>query len=634
MEPPARVQEAHLQRFMHWAHANGVQFRGSKIKHSEGLSEGLGVFSANDCTEGVLMVTPLDLAITPMRVLQDHEFGNVYGKLFEDGDVDDRLLMILFLLVERVRGELSFWAPYLDMLPTSFGTPLWFTEQELEELKGTALYHATKLQLKNLKALFAQKVKPFAENLLSMTGVERREIEFQDFLWANCIFWTRALNIPCPTLFVFPKQLQPSVNVDDSCQGQEQPLSECCTIRQDQPESEVKDNNIMQKQPPQQTMLEKLDDVEFLESKHSGSCICNEGRDESIDRGVGDNHECADGTELVYNKTVVCNEKERTSVWVEGLVPGIDFCNHDPKGVVQWEVDGNEGSATGLPNSMYLTTDATIPADKEILISYGNKGNEELLFLYGFVVEDNPDDYLMLHFPKEALDQDACAEAKIQLLNQQNLSLRWLFPAALLQRGFYAEERPVLLSRQELCEPLAPSSYSWSGNRKPPTYLNQFVFPEEAIAALRVVAMKEDEVKVVQSLLQELSQSGFQRSTSGEDVRAAVWEVCGNAGALQLLTDLLASRMLDLEEGSGPEQSDKEILERHSRALVQNPSLSSHGQENLTDPNWFLPENAHACVIYRKGQKYLAKSFLKESEHCLDLCILEAQFGGEINKLN
>lgn len=128
------------------------------------------------------MVTPLHLAITPMSVLQDPKFGMAYAKLFEDGDVDDRLLMILFLMVERIRGSSSLWAPYpclscpnlylyllvfflshsylgfmkqslatnvsyLDVLPTSFGTPLWFTEEELQELKGTTLYKATRIQV-------------------------------------------------------------------------------------------------------------------------------------------------------------------------------------------------------------------------------------------------------------------------------------------------------------------------------------------------------------------------------------------------------------------------------------------------------------------------------------------------------
>jgi hypothetical protein len=57
------------------------------------------------------MVVPLDLAITPMRVLQDPLVGPRCRALFEEGGVDDRLLVMLFLMVERLRPS-SLWKPY------------------------------------------------------------------------------------------------------------------------------------------------------------------------------------------------------------------------------------------------------------------------------------------------------------------------------------------------------------------------------------------------------------------------------------------------------------------------------------------------------------------------------------------
>ncbi|KAK8969095.1 hypothetical protein KSP40_PGU016150 [Platanthera guangdongensis] len=77
------------------------------------------------------MAVPLDLSINPMSVLQDPFIGRRCRAMFEDGDVDDRFLMIL----------------YLDVLPTTFGNPLWFTEDELAELKGTTLHRASVLQV-------------------------------------------------------------------------------------------------------------------------------------------------------------------------------------------------------------------------------------------------------------------------------------------------------------------------------------------------------------------------------------------------------------------------------------------------------------------------------------------------------
>lgn len=56
------------------------------------------------------MFVPLDLAITPMRVLQDRLVGPRCRALFEEGDVDDRFLMMVFLMVERVLPN-SVWKP-------------------------------------------------------------------------------------------------------------------------------------------------------------------------------------------------------------------------------------------------------------------------------------------------------------------------------------------------------------------------------------------------------------------------------------------------------------------------------------------------------------------------------------------
>lgn len=59
---------------------------------------------------GILLVVPLDLAITPMGVLQDPLLGPECRAMFEEGEVDDRLLITLFLTVEHLR-ENSSWKP-------------------------------------------------------------------------------------------------------------------------------------------------------------------------------------------------------------------------------------------------------------------------------------------------------------------------------------------------------------------------------------------------------------------------------------------------------------------------------------------------------------------------------------------
>ncbi|XP_021828898.1 uncharacterized protein LOC110769267 isoform X2 [Prunus avium] len=569
------LEEAKLERFLQWLQVNGAELRGCKIKYSDS-SKGFGIFSSNEVSDGVLLVVPLDLAITPMRVLQDPLLGPECRAMFEEGDVDDRFLMILFLTVERVRKN-SSWKPYLDMLPTTFGNPLWFTDDELLELKGTTLYRATELQKKSLQSLYDGKLKTLVEKLLTLDGDLERDVCFEDFLWANSLFWTRALNIPLPYSYVFP-QIQENKN-DSASDGKN---------------SEVSTTHI---------------------------CM------EELVNGMDEKGCQVEGVDIQVNG-VTSTSKQKETIWVEGLVPGIDFCNHDLKAAATWEVD-DTGSTTGIPFSMYLLSAVQpLQIQGEISISYGNKGNEELLYLYGFVLDGNPDDYLMVHYPMEAIQSVPFSDSKSQLLEAQKAEMRCLLPRSLLDHGFF----PVDISNKEgddKCKLDHVCSYSWSGQRKMPTYLHRLVFPENFLTALRTIAMQEDELFQVSSLLEELVRSGGGRQPSDSEVRAAVWEACGDSGALQLLVDLLNVRLTDLLESSGTEDSDTNLLK--NAHIVE--SANQHTDENslsqetngsgCTQQYKLMSRNVWASIVYRRGQKQLTRLFLKEAEHALELALSE-----------
>ncbi|KNA17607.1 hypothetical protein SOVF_078650 [Spinacia oleracea] len=526
--------ETKLQLFLQWLQVNGVELRGCNIKYCDS-SKGFGLFSSINVPDGVLLVVPLDLAITPMRVLQDPLVGPPCRAMLEEGEVDDRFLIILFLTVERLRSN-STWKPYLDMIPSSFGNPLWFTEDEFQELKGTTVYRASTLQKKSLQAIFEEKVKDLVKKLLIMNGDSEREVAFEDFLWANSVFWTRALNIPLPRTYVFPE-------------GSEIPAVD------------------------------------------------------SISNGVN------------------ITSMEGETLWVEGLVPGIDFCNHAIKAATTWEVDST-GSTSGVPLSMYLLSVNQGPSNiqKEITISYGNKGNEELLYLYGFVIEDNPDDFLMVHYPTEALQSVSFSDSKTQLLQAQKSELRCLLPKSLLDRGFFPNSSSESKNVQECAKDKGPN-YSWSGQRKTPSYVNKLVFPEDFLTSLRTVSMQEKELFNVQSLLEELVGTEGEREPSDAEVRAAVWEACGDSGALQLLVDLLNTKLIDLEEGSGTEESDSKLLDK--TCIRDSPAFSISLSNAESSTVEVMSKNRWASIVYRRGQKQLTRMFLREAEHALQLCLKE-----------
>ncbi|KAG5563944.1 hypothetical protein RHGRI_000206 [Rhododendron griersonianum] len=615
----ANPEESKLDLFLQWLQLNGVQQRGCKIKYCDS-NKGFGIFlSADDVSDGnfkalfyeinfgLLLVVPLDLAITPMRVLQDPILGPECSAMFEEGDVDDRFLMILFLTIERLRKN-SSWKPYLDMLPTTFGNPLWFTDDELLEVKGTTLYHATELQVnrfmlqkKKLLSLYEDKVKNLVKKLLVLHGETERCEKFCCFKFtANSIFWTRALNIPFPRSYVYPQ-------VQDE-----------------------QDNTFSSFNRNAESDTSKISSGELTDGK--GLEIY--------------------GVEGQVTEVTPASVQGET-VWVEGLIPGIDFCNHDLKPAANWEVDGT-GSTTGVPFSMYLLSagKSHLQVEDEISISYGSKGNEELLYLYGFVIDNNPDDYLMVHYPLEAIqrqlmDSDAVqvhypleaiqsvpfSESKAQLLEAQKAELRCLLPRSLLDRGFF-QAGTLQKESNDKCNVVLVSNYSWCGQRKMPSYLNRLVFPEDFLTALRTIAMLEDELYQVSSLLQELVGSNGERQPTDKEVRAAIWESCGDSGALQLLVDLLnmkslkyqaqflcCSRMVDLEEGSGTEENDTELLEKACSTEIPEEYTSFEANELITRE--MMSKSRWCSIVYRRGQKQLTRLFVKEAEHALQLALSE-----------
>ncbi|KMZ70233.1 hypothetical protein ZOSMA_1G02100, partial [Zostera marina] len=329
----ATTDEAKLDNFTRWLQVNGADLRGCSIKHC-GSSRGYGVYSSETTTpgsNGILMVVPLDLAITPVTVLQDSPLGNRCRELFKEGDVDDRFLIMLFLTVERLRMN-SPWKPYIDMLPNSFGTPLWFSEEEFSELKGTPLYRATIRQKKDLKEIFDNKVKNLVLEILNDYGASEGNIQvnFEDFLWANSIFWTRALNIPFLRSYVYPLPL---------IEG------DACSL----------DHSTSFGDTIPQVLSEISESI-----SHESTDKC------TIVRST-----------YVKEETNVSTTPSEDIVWAEGLVPSIDFCNHGSGAKTTWEVD-NIGSITGVSTSMYLLSGEqnNSEAEKEILINYGDRGNE------------------------------------------------------------------------------------------------------------------------------------------------------------------------------------------------------------------------------------------------------------------
>jgi hypothetical protein len=344
-----------------------------------------------------------------------------------------------------------------------------------------------------------------------------------------------------------------------------------------------------------------------------------------------------------------------TTTTLEGIVPGLDFANHSDSSKCRWTMSqfnmrngsstshndgGKDGSSStsgrGDSNSnnnksssyfvqLVCPRGSKITPGSEITINYGDKSNEELLFLYGFAQEDNTHDVLMVACPLPPPNEwDETLHARVQLLRARGLTPQVFLPADHLlaasevrrSRGRKKGRRPGdVLFEKEMDGEIEGA-------------VAEFDLPSGVMETLEVFVMEKKDV------LAELnSQSGgggkalagggaiADRESSGgssgsiaDDAREGpnLSEIESSGLRLALLTTLV--RLLELkirelesnDRGSGPLEADEKLLEQAKNKLN---------------------EQQRMALIYRSSQKRLARQYLlygnallqQEMRHLRDL---------------
>jgi hypothetical protein len=145
-----------LQRFLSWASTNGLRLSGN-ISIRDFAEFGYGGHVDTEVTDEKLpfqlIKIPLKASISAITALES-DFGKQFlrfakipkekkaqmqhtnNDLFEKNNI----LFYLFLIRERFIAKTdSFWFPYLELLPDSFDTSIFFSQEELDALEGTNL---------------------------------------------------------------------------------------------------------------------------------------------------------------------------------------------------------------------------------------------------------------------------------------------------------------------------------------------------------------------------------------------------------------------------------------------------------------------------------------------------------------
>ncbi len=181
-------REVHVKPFMEWLDKYGAKIEGVAIADFGGAGQGLGLKVTKELKKGDLVLS------IPRKVFMSTETAR--DSSLSELIVKDPMLqrmpnvaLALHLLVEK-NSPASFWEPYINMLPTSYSTVLYFTPDDFRELRGSPALEDALKQFKYVSRQYAYFYKKFQSIIL------RDYFTFDEYRWAVSTVMTRQNQVP------------------------------------------------------------------------------------------------------------------------------------------------------------------------------------------------------------------------------------------------------------------------------------------------------------------------------------------------------------------------------------------------------------------------------------------------------
>lgn len=146
-----KTRLANVERFCEWAKENGAQFDGVRIQQFPQYE--IGLMATKDFQSGERFVT-----IPKKLLLSLDNLSESAAEVIDQMPVLDTMpnvKLAFALVIERLNGNASFWKPYIDLLPERYSTVMYFTPNEMYELKGSSAFVMALNQCKHIARQYA-----------------------------------------------------------------------------------------------------------------------------------------------------------------------------------------------------------------------------------------------------------------------------------------------------------------------------------------------------------------------------------------------------------------------------------------------------------------------------------------------
>ncbi|XP_018333535.1 histone-lysine N-methyltransferase setd3 [Agrilus planipennis] len=190
--PSFRSDGATIHQFLNWLNENGAEFEGIEIANFPGYE--LGLQAKKDLNESSLIISvPRKIMLTTESVS-----GTPLGSIIQKDALLNNMsnvALTLVLLFEKFKDD-SFWKPYIDVLPVNYSTVLYFTYDELKELKGSSVLETALKQIRNICRQYAYLHKMIWTSENPSCKLLKKYFTFNQYRWAASTVMTRQNTVP------------------------------------------------------------------------------------------------------------------------------------------------------------------------------------------------------------------------------------------------------------------------------------------------------------------------------------------------------------------------------------------------------------------------------------------------------
>ena len=181
-------RKPYLQSLVEWLEIHGATLDGVEPA-DYGSESGFGLRATKDLKKGDRIIC------IPRRCFMSTETAkdSTISSLMEKDPMlrsMPNVALALHLLIEK-NSPASFWEPYINVLPSSYSTVLYFSPSDFDQLKGSPAYEDALRQFKYVARQYAYFYRKFQSTML------RDYFTFEDYRWAVSTVMTRQNQVPC-----------------------------------------------------------------------------------------------------------------------------------------------------------------------------------------------------------------------------------------------------------------------------------------------------------------------------------------------------------------------------------------------------------------------------------------------------